>query len=315
MSAVRNAILPVPPLKAGRRSQAEAFLVLRRNPLELWGPDAYRHLVLPGRFLGRQQLLLNDPAAIRHVLLGNHENYQRSEPTRRVLRPVLGEGLFLAEGEAWRHQRRVIAPSLAPRVMPILVRHILRVCDVFEAELRARIGHPVELLSVLQRLTLDIAGQSMFSLEMGRFGPEMRALMLRYALNYAKVGVLDLMLPGHVRSPLGSRPRAVPCRLAGAHGPHHRVPRCGDPGRRRASRPARPAACRPRPGDRRGLQPRAAARRGLHLDPGRARDHRGLAVLGVLHRRPPARAPGAPGAGPRPRRPTWRRRMRCRGCP
>ena len=202
MSAVRNAILPVPPLKAGRRSQAEAFLVLRRNPLELWGPDAYRHLVLPGRFLGRQQLLLNDPAAIRHVLLGNHENYQRSEPTRRVLRPVLGEGLFLAEGEAWRHQRRVIAPSLAPRVMPILVRHILRVCDVFEAELRARIGHPVELLSVLQRLTLDIAGQSMFSLEMGRFGPDMRALMLRYALNYAKVGVLDLMLPGHVRSPL-----------------------------------------------------------------------------------------------------------------
>ncbi len=200
--AIDPAILPAPRLKAGRRSQVEAFLVLRRNPLELWGPDAYRHLVLPGRFLGREQMLLNDPAAIRHVLLGNHENYQRSAPTRRVLRPVLGEGLFLAEGEAWRHQRRVIAPSLAPRVMPILVRHILRVCDTFETELASRIGHPVELLSVLQRLTLDVAGQSMFSLEMGRFGPDMRALMLRYALNYAKVGVLDLMLPGHVRSPL-----------------------------------------------------------------------------------------------------------------
>ena len=202
MAAIRDDILPGARLKAGRRSQLEAFLVLRRNPLELWGPDAYRHLVLPGRFLGREQLLLNDPAAIRHVLLGNHENYQRSAPTRRVLRPVLGEGLFLAEGEAWRHQRRVIAPALAPRVMPILVRHILRVCDVFESELATRTGHPVELLSVLQRLTLDIAGQSMFSLEMGRFGPDMRALLLRYALNYAKVGVLDLMLPGHVRSPL-----------------------------------------------------------------------------------------------------------------
>nr|WP_321985603.1 cytochrome P450 [uncultured Lichenicoccus sp.] len=202
MSMARDATLPAPRLKAGRRSQVEAFLVLRRNPLELWGPDAYRHLVLPGRFLGREQLLLNDPAAIRHVLLGRHENYQRSAPTRRVLRPVLGEGLFLAEGEAWRHQRRVIAPALAPRVMPILVRHILRVCDVFEAELHAHIGHPVELLSVLQRMTLDIAGQSMFSLEMGRFGPGMRALLLHYALNYAKVGVLDLMLPGHVRSPL-----------------------------------------------------------------------------------------------------------------
>ncbi|WP_240759262.1 cytochrome P450 [Lichenicoccus roseus] len=202
MDAIRDDILPGARLRSGRRSQLEAFLVLRRNPLELWGPDAYRHLVLPGRFLGREQLLLNDPAAIRHVLLGNHDNYQRSAPTRRVLRPVLGEGLFLAEGEAWRHQRRVIAPALAPRVMPILVRHILRVCDVFETELATRTGRPVEMLSVLQRLTLDIAGQSMFSLEMGRFGPDMRALMLRYALNYAKVGVLDLMLPGHVRSPL-----------------------------------------------------------------------------------------------------------------
>ena len=194
--------LPTPPLKTGRRSQLEAFLVLRRNPLELWGPDAYEHGILPGSFLGRGQLLLNDPAAIRHVLLGNHENYRRNEPTRRVLRPILGQGLFLAEGEAWRHQRRVIAPSLAPRVMPILIRHMLRVADAACAELDGRLGRPVDLISVLQRLTLDVAGQSMFSLEMGRFGADMRGLMMRYALNHAKVGVLDLMLPGHMASPL-----------------------------------------------------------------------------------------------------------------
>ena len=194
--------LPTLPVRAGRRSQLEAFLVLRRNPLELWGPEAYEQAVLPGRFLGRGQMLLNDPDAIRHVLLGNHENYQRSAPTRRVLQPVLGQGLFLAEGDAWRHQRRVIAPSLAPRVMPILVRHMLRVTQGCLRELAPRQGRPVELLSVLQRLALDIAGQSMFSLEMSRFGADMRTLMVRYAMNYAKVGVLDLMLPGHVASPL-----------------------------------------------------------------------------------------------------------------
>ena len=202
MLAEHDLRLPAPPLKAHRRSQLEAFLVLRRNPLELWGPEAYEQMILPGRFLGREQLLLNDPAAIRHVLLGRHENYQRNEPTRRVLRPILGRGLFLAEGESWRHQRRVIAPSLAPRVMPILVRHMLRVIGTVEGELDGRVGRPVDLIAVLQRLTLDIAGQSMFSLEMGRFGADMRALMMRYALDHAKVGVLDLMLPGHVASPL-----------------------------------------------------------------------------------------------------------------
>ena len=202
MLAEHDVRLPVPPIKSHRRSQIESFLVLRRNPLELWGPEAYEQMILPGRFLGREQLLLNDPAAIRHVLLGNHENYRRNEPTRRVLRPILGEGLFLAEGEAWRHQRRVIAPSLAPRVMPILIRHMLRVASGSEQDLDARLGRPVDLISVLQRLTLDIAGQSMFSLEMGRFGADMRGLMIRYALNHAKVGVLDLMLPGHIASPL-----------------------------------------------------------------------------------------------------------------
>ena len=202
MLAEHDVRLPTPPLKAGRRSQIEAFLVLRRNPLELWGPDAYEQMILPGRFLGREQLLLNDPAAIRHVLLGRHENYRRNEPTRRVLRPILGEGLFLAEGDAWRHQRRVIAPSLAPRVMPILIRHMLRVLAGAVPGLEQRLGRPVDLISVLQRLTLDVAGQSMFSLEMGQFGGDMRGLMIRYALNHAKVGVLDLMLPGHVASPM-----------------------------------------------------------------------------------------------------------------
>ncbi|MBE7212368.1 MAG: cytochrome P450, partial [Gluconacetobacter diazotrophicus] len=120
-------ILPRPPMPTRLRSQAESFLVLRRNPLELWGRPAYREMVIPGSFLGRKQLVLNDPAGIRHVLVGNAGNYTRNAAAGRVLRPILGEGLFLAEGEAWRHQRRVIAPALAPRVMPILIRHIASV--------------------------------------------------------------------------------------------------------------------------------------------------------------------------------------------
>src|SRR3712207_9549732 len=83
---------------------------------------AYERDILVGSFLGRRQMLLNAPDAIRRVLLDNHENYGRAPGTRRVLRPVLGEGLFLAEGEAWRHQRRTNAPALAPRHLPVLAR-------------------------------------------------------------------------------------------------------------------------------------------------------------------------------------------------
>jgi unspecific monooxygenase len=195
--------LPRPPSTARERTQLEAFLVLRRNPLELWGPAAYQRDVLYGRFLGREQIMLNDPDAIRHVLVANNENYGRNIGTKRVLQPVLGSGLFLAEGAAWRHQRRTVAPALAPRTMPILARHVVLATEEAEAELdRVAGGRPVELLPHLQRLALTVAGRSMFSLEMAEFGAGMRALLMRYARRYAQPGFLDLLLPASVRSPL-----------------------------------------------------------------------------------------------------------------
>ena len=191
---------PKPPVPTRLRTQLEAFLVLRRNPLELWGELAYEKDILPGKFLGRPQLMVNAPEGIRHVLVGNAENYVRNPATKRVLQPVLGEGLFLAEGEAWRHQRRTIAPALSPRTMPILARHVVAASAAKEAELSGLTHRPMELLGHLQHLALAIAGQSMFSLEMAGFADELRRLLLGYGMRYAQPGILDLMLPEQVPS-------------------------------------------------------------------------------------------------------------------
>jgi cytochrome P450 len=202
LSMAAPKIPPRPPVPTRLRGQLEAFLVLRRNPLELWGELAYQLPVIEGRFLGRQQLMLNAPEAIRHVLLGNAENYRRNAASRQVLAPILGNGLFLAEGEAWKHQRRTIAPALAPRTMPMLARHVVAACAVKEVEFDTLLYRPVQLLPHLQNLALSIAGQSMFSLEMDGFGPELRALILEYGMNYAQPGLFDLALPGRVPSTL-----------------------------------------------------------------------------------------------------------------
>lgn len=193
--------LPKPPVTTRLRSQLESFLVLQRNPLELWGKGAYEQGDLPGSFLGRRQVMLNTPDAIRRVLVENHDNYRRNVATRRVLQPVLGDGLFLAEGAAWRHQRRTVAPSFVPRTMPVLARHVVAASEATEARLAAAAGRSVELLPILQHLALTIAGQSMFSLEMSAFGDELRGLLIRYAARFARPGFLDLMLPGHIPSP------------------------------------------------------------------------------------------------------------------
>jgi len=191
---------PRAPIPTRLRTQLESFLVLRRNPLELWGHAAYEQDILPGKFLGRDQLMVNAPEGIRHILVTNAENYRRNPATKRVLQPVLGAGLFLAEGEAWRHQRRTIAPALAPRTMPILAHHVMAASAAREAELQNLLHRPIELLPHLQHLALAIAGQSMFSLEMSGFGPELRRMLLGYGMKYALPGILDLMLPENIPS-------------------------------------------------------------------------------------------------------------------
>jgi unspecific monooxygenase len=192
------------------RSQLESLLVLRRNPLELWGAPAYEEWILSGSFLGRRQLLVNAPDAIRHVLLDNHENYGRNIGTKRVLRPVLGEGLFLAEGAAWRFQRRTIAPALAPRTMPVLARHVIAAAEETVAALRqaAERGRSVDLFTAMRQMALTIAGRSMFSLEMDALGDRLRALLVRYGLNHSAVGPLDLLLPERIPSPADLARRA-----------------------------------------------------------------------------------------------------------
>ena len=63
----------------------------------------------------RLRAAAHDPAAVRRVFLDNAANYRKDELQLRMLRPGLGNGLLTAEGEAWRVQRRALAPLFSPR--------------------------------------------------------------------------------------------------------------------------------------------------------------------------------------------------------
>ncbi len=147
------------------------------------------------RFLTRSNVLVNDPDAIHRVLVENHANYRRSPASIRILRPITGDGLLLSEGEAWRHQRRTIAPALAPRVMPMLSRHIVATAEEQLVALGAQAGQPLDLLAAMQSLALGIAGRSMFSLEMQQHGAAMRRLLTEFAARLSQPHLFDMLLP------------------------------------------------------------------------------------------------------------------------
>jgi unspecific monooxygenase len=68
-------------------------------------------------------------------------------------------------------------------------------------KLRATCGQPVDLREAMQRMTLEIAGRTMFSFEMGRHGPTLRDFVMEYGVRLARPHLLDLMLPRGWPSP------------------------------------------------------------------------------------------------------------------
>jgi cytochrome P450 len=180
----------------------QTLTVLRTNALQMWPQEAYEKDLLVQYFLGRKRFQLNAPDAIHHVLVDNAANYTRTPATFRILGPIVGNGLLLSEGEDWRHQRRTIAPALAPRIIPMLTRHVATATATSLARLTACAdGRAVDLLAAMQFLALDIAARSMFSLEIQRHGAALRSMIARFGMRLGRPYFLDLMLPLGIPTP------------------------------------------------------------------------------------------------------------------
>jgi cytochrome P450 len=174
---------------------------LRDNAIGIFPPQAFEEEIVFRQVFGRHQIIMSRPAGIQHILIDNSANYRRTAAGIRILRPLLGKGLLLSQGEDWRRQRHTLAPAFAPRTLPILARHVARAAGTAVANLKAASAAPVDLLAAMQFLALEIAGASMFSLEMDRYGAELRGLIKSYAVRLGRPNLLDFMLPVAIPSP------------------------------------------------------------------------------------------------------------------
>ena len=201
MTEAQPLVFATPPAPAGTLSGRAIAKALRDNALLAFPPEAFEDEVVHRGFFGRQQIILNRPAAIHHILIENPDNYRRTPATMRILRPLLGDGLLLSEGEDWRFQRRTVAPAFVPRTMPVLTRHVARAAEATVASLAGSAERHVDLLAAMQSLALEIAGTSMFSLATERYRPELRDLIARYTKGLGRPTLLDFLLPLGIPSP------------------------------------------------------------------------------------------------------------------
>lgn len=111
-------IAPPEPVKAKLASQPLGFFgslrAARNNLLEILPEIAVKQPMVSGKTGARWHMVM-DPKALRSILLENLDNYPKSVVTKNLLRPAIGESLFIAEGAHWRWQRRAAAPAFSAR--------------------------------------------------------------------------------------------------------------------------------------------------------------------------------------------------------
>src|SRR6202166_241008 len=202
MPVTRQPLVPPSPPRAPETMTFFGRMVaMRESAIGTWGQRAYEEDIIQGRFFGRNSFILNTPDAIRHVLVDNYENYTRTPVGIRVLRPLVGDGLLIAEGRTWKYQRRTLAPAFTPRAVSPLVPHMIAATDEMIAKLQAMGDDPVDLRGAMQRMTLEIAGRTMFSFGMERHGAALRDFVMEYGEKLARPHFLDLVLPLNWWSP------------------------------------------------------------------------------------------------------------------
>lgn len=184
---------PAPRPQQRRLSLLGLVSALKRNPLECWTEEHFEKVVVTGGLPVGHVLVLNEPDAIRHVLLDNPTNYQKDTLQRRVLSAGLGEGLLSAEGDRWRAQRRTLAPLFARRTVSEFAPAMLEAAKSLTDRWHNREGATIDIAGEMTRVTLDVLERTIFSDGLGRDADDFRAAMATYFNTIGKISPLDLL--------------------------------------------------------------------------------------------------------------------------
>jgi cytochrome P450 len=149
---------------------------LREDQLSVLVPEVFGRNMIHNRLLFLHSFLINKPKYIEHVLLTNHKNYSKSHFLRRMLGPLLGDGLLISEGEFWRRQRRIAAPAFHNKHIAQLVAAMASCTETTLARWRAA-TRPIDVAAEMMALTLNIIARTMFSTDVSGEVEAVRRLM------------------------------------------------------------------------------------------------------------------------------------------
>jgi cytochrome P450 len=161
-------IPPHPPRLTKPPSTWHRLLLARRNFLAMWEEEAFEFEFSAARIFMRRTFLCNSPDSVQFAFSQKNSSFERKAPQMRyALEPLLGDGLFISDGETWRKRRRVIAPivhvSRLTKFAPIMVE----AAQELQERWAKSEGSTVDMQVEMATLTAEIICRTLFGRKLG----------------------------------------------------------------------------------------------------------------------------------------------------
>lgn len=154
-----------PAPRPGSRLASFASIVLDKNLLKMLPARAYE-VFMGSLEIGRRRIfVVNHPQSVRDILVSRWEEFPKSDIMVAALETLVGEGIFISNGETWKRQRRMVDPAFRHMRIRRAFAGMSAAVDASEARLdgHARAGRAFRLDEELSNLTADIIFRAIFS--------------------------------------------------------------------------------------------------------------------------------------------------------
>ena len=156
---------PKPPARAPKVSLLRYFRLFRQDILSAQPARLYHAWMAEFRTPFFRSYMCNDPALVDLVLKERPDDFPKSDRIREGLAPLLGNSVFVTNGETWKRQRRIIDPAFEggrlrdtfPAMWDASVAAVARLARVAD-------GRAVEIEAETSEAAADVIFRTLFSI-------------------------------------------------------------------------------------------------------------------------------------------------------
>ena len=181
---------PFPARHKGEITAAELLAKARHGLLEVWSEEMFQGPGTALDILGQRLVVLNRPEAIEAVLVTQAADFAaKPVPLRKLLTPLMGEGLFMADAAGRRGQ--VEAARAGPALLSATAEATQAILAAWAGKPQ---GHVLDLAGAMRGLASEILCRALFGPERGRAAAtELTRLAADYAGKISGAGLITML--------------------------------------------------------------------------------------------------------------------------